>query len=435
MNAFTMAKTFDSHVVNTTQEDGNETIRQDERVVFSCAEREIMTTREMELNQRLTAFSIETCRREVQSLYRYSVTYAVLLRVGRQLLAAVLCVLVAPMSQLDLYAQQPSPAQGSGDSQTSGQQAQPSAQALTPDQLDQLVAPIALYPDALVAQILGASTYPTQIVEANRWIQKQGKESASKIADAANKQSWDPSVKALTAFPSVLAQLDKNLDWTTNLGNAYYNQPKDVMAAVQAMRKRAQASGKLKSTSQQNVSTSNGSVVIAPANPSVVYVPEYNPWVVYGAPVVAYPGFAYAPAPGFAFGAGLAIGFGVGIGIGAFGGFGWGWHNWRCGWNSRTVVFNHTTFITHSRTVINRGVNRPGGPGRYAGARGTGGRGAVERANFNHQAGHVGGQAARADTGFHDDQRSQASRSSASRSASAPRRASAPRHDAGGGHR
>ena len=435
MSAFVKVKTFDSHEVKTTWEDSNETSRQDERVVSSCAEREIMTTREMVLNHRLTAFSVEACRREIRSLHRYSLDGPALLRVGRRLLAALLCALLVPMSQLDLYAQEPSPTQGSGNSQTTGQQADPSAQALTSDQLDQLVAPIALYPDALVAQILAASTYPTQIVEADRWRQKQGDKSASKIGTAANKQSWDPSVKALTAFPTVLAQLDKNLDWTTNLGNAYYNQPKDVMNAVQAMRKRAQASGDLKTSSQQTVSTSNGSVLIAPANPSVVYVPEYNPWVVYGAPVVAYPGFFYAPAPGIAFGAGLAIGFGVGIGIAAFGGFGWGWHNWRCGWNSRTVVYNHTTFITHSRTVINRGLNRPGGPSRYAGARRAGGRGAVERANFNHQASHAGRQASRVDTGFHGDQRSTASRSSGSRSFSAPRRSSAPSREGGGGRR
>jgi hypothetical protein len=292
---------------------------------------------------------------------------------GKQVLAAVLCVLLVPVSQADLYAQQAQPQQGPAAAEpNTGAQTQ--AQPLTPDQLDQLVAPIALYPDALVAQILAASTYPTQVVEADRWRASQASATPQQIAAGANNQNWDPSVKALTAFPTVLAQMDKNLDWTTNLGNAYYNQPQDVMAAFQTMRHRAQSSGNLKSTPQQSVSTVNENVVIAPATPSVVYVPAYNPWIVYGPPLPVYPGFYYAPPPGVFIGAGIAIGFGIGIGIGAFGGFGWGWHNWRCGWHSRAVVFNHTTFITHSTTVVNRGFNRPGGP-----ARGTGRLGGFQR--------------------------------------------------------
>ena len=301
---------------------------------------------------------------------------------GKQVLAAVLCVLLVPVSQADLYAQQAQPQQGPAAAEpNTGAQTQ--AQPLTPDQLDQLVAPIALYPDALVAQILAASTYPTQVVEADRWRASQPSATPQQIAAGANNQNWDPSVKALIAFPTVLAQMDKNLDWTTNLGNAYYNQPQDVMAALQAMRHRAQSSGNLKSTPQQTVSTVNENVVIAPAAPSVVYVPAYNPWVVYGAPLPFYPGFYYAPPPGVFIGAGIAIGFGIGIGIGAFGGFGWGWHNWRCGWHSRAVVFNHTTFITHSTTVINRGFNRPGGPARGAGRPG----GFQRTAHFANRAG------------------------------------------------
>jgi hypothetical protein len=163
-------------------------------------------------------------------------------------------------------------------------------QPLTPDQLNQLVAPIALYPDTLIAQILAAATYPIQIVDADRWRRSQSGTS-QQIASKANDQSWDPSVKALTAFPTVLAQLDKNLDWTTTLGNAYYNQPQDVMDAIHAMRQSAQASGNLKSSAQETVSTANGNIIIAPANPSVVYVPVYNPWAVYGAPLAVYPGF------------------------------------------------------------------------------------------------------------------------------------------------
>ena len=125
---------------------------------------------------------------------------------------------------------------------------------------------------------------------------------------AANAQNWDPSVKALIAFPSVLAQTDKNIQWTTNLGNAYYNQPDDVMAAVQSMRARAQSAGTLHNTPQQVVSDDGGNIVIAPANPQVVYVPVYNPWGVYGGPVVVYPGYYYGPPAGVYFGTGLAIG-------------------------------------------------------------------------------------------------------------------------------
>jgi len=256
-------------------------------------------------------------------------------------------------------------------------------QPLNEEQLGQLVAPIALYPDALVAQILAASTYPTEIVEADRWVQAQGNESPEQLGSAANEQNWDPSVKALVAFPSVLAQMDKNIQWTTDLGNAYYNQPPDVMNAVQAMRSRAQAAGNLHDTQQQTVSNDDGNIAIAPANPDVVYVPVYDPWVVYGAPVAVFPGYYYGPPAGVYFGAGLAIGFGIGIGIGYWSHWGWGWHGWGCNWHGRTVVYNHTTYITRSTTVVNRGWNRPGGPHGYAGARGAYYHGTSNHGNYN----------------------------------------------------
>jgi hypothetical protein len=291
----------------------------------------------------------------------------------RQGLAVVLSALMilVPMGQSNAFAQDapPPPDQSAPPPADSGQP--PSAQPLTPDQLNQLVAPIALYPDNLVAQVLAASTYPTQVVEANRWLKEQGNAPASQIAAGANNQNWDASVKALTAFPQVLDQMDKNLQWTTDLGNAYYNQPQDVMGAVQAMRQRAQSAGNLRSNQQLSVDNSGGDIEIAPANPQVVYVPVYNPWVVYGAPIVAWPGFYWAAPPGIFFG-GLAIGFGIGIGIGFWGGFGWGWGHWGMGWHGgyRGVMFNHGGYFTHSTTVINHGFNRPGGPGRGFGARG-----------------------------------------------------------------
>ena len=326
------------------------------------------------LDQFSTVLSTERFRTAARlSRFLLSKGFGASTRIARQMLAAILCALLIPTAQGDLYAQQSAPTAETGQSATAAGPnlpAQSEGQPLTADQLGQLVAPIALYPDALVAQVLAASTYPTQVVEADRWRQAQGTVAAQQIAAGANNENWDPSVKALTAFPTVLAQMDRNLDWTTNLGNAYYNQPQDVMDAVQTMRHRATSGGTLRSTQQQTVSDNNGSIVIAPANPNVVYVPVYNPWGVYGAPLVVYPGFFYAPPPGVFFGAGIAIGFGIGIGIGAFGPWGWGWHNWNCGWHSHAVLYNHAAYITRSTTVINRGFNRPGGPPRGASVRG-----------------------------------------------------------------
>ena len=153
-----------------------------------------------------------------------------------------------------------------------------------------MVAPIALYPDSLVAQILAASTFPEQVVEADRWVQAHPDLKGDALGQAVDQQPWDPSVKALTAFPSVLGNMDKNLSWTSSLGDAYYNQQQDVMDAVQVMRQRAQAAGNLKSTPQQTVTTQGSTIDIEPANPEVVYVPAYDPWLVYGGPIVAWPG-------------------------------------------------------------------------------------------------------------------------------------------------
>src|SRR5579864_439568 len=161
----------------------------------------------------------------------------------------------------------------------------------TPEQLQQLVAPIALYPDELVAEVLAAATYPTQVVEADRWLQDNKNLQGKQLADAVNKQPWDSSVKALTEFPSVLANMDKNLSWTSSLGDAYMNQQKDVMDAVQVMRQRAEAAGNLKSNSQEKVQKKRKTVIIEPANPEVVYVPAYDPWIVYGAPLGVWPGW------------------------------------------------------------------------------------------------------------------------------------------------
>jgi hypothetical protein len=163
--------------------------------------------------------------------------------------------------------------------------AQPPAQAAqqTSDELQQLVAPIALYPDALVAQILAASTYPTQVVEADRWMQSHSNLRGEELAKEVDKQDWDPSVKAMTQFPSVLQNMDKNLSWASSLGEAYLNQPQDVTDAVQTLREQARKAGHLQSNEQENVATQGNTIIIEPTDPQVVYVPAYDPWVVYGA--------------------------------------------------------------------------------------------------------------------------------------------------------
>jgi len=319
-----------------------------------------------------------------------------LTRRGLAMVLSALMIMV-PMWQGEAFAQSvPMPgAEQPMPPAADNSQPVPQGQPLAAEQLDQLVAPIALYPDALVAQVLAAATYPTQVVEADRWRQAQGEIPAEQIAAGAENHNWDPSVKALTAFPTVLAQMDKNLQWTTDLGNAYYNQPQDVMDAVQAMRQKAQTAGQLRSTPQQVVANEGGAITIAPANPAVVYVPVYNPWTIWGSPFAPYPGFYYYPPAGIFWG-GLAIGFGVGIGIGLFAHWGWGWGHWGVGWGNHAVFFNHATYVTRSTTVINRGFNRPGGPARNFGARGAYARpaGGYNRAAGSYNRGAVGNRSA-----------------------------------------
>jgi Protein of unknown function (DUF3300) len=264
-----------------------------------------------------------------------------------------------------------------------GQQGQAPATtyaAPTADQLYQLVAPIALFPDNLVAQVLAASTYPNEVSAAYTWLQQNSSLKGQQLLDAVNQQSWDPSIKGLTQFPDVLNQMATNLSWTSALGDAYYNIPQSVMNAIQVMRQRAQQSGNLKSTQQQTVTVQNQppattpppqapdapppapvvvqpppqTIIIEPAQPSVVYVPTYNPTVVYGAPVPAYPGYSTGDLV-----ATSLISFGVGIAVGAAisgggGCCGWGWNSWGCGWHNSTVVYNHNTYISTSNTFVNR---------------------------------------------------------------------------------
>jgi len=254
------------------------------------------------------------------------------------------------------------------------------AQPLSAGQLEQLVAPIALYPDRLVAQILAASTYRQQVTEANRWRQERAYASPEQIAAEADAQPWDPSVKALTAFPQVLAQMDRNLPWTTELGNAYYNQPEDVLEAVQVMRRRAQAAGNLESTPQEIVRSNGGYIELIPANPQVVYVPAYNPWTVYGEPMAPYPGFSLLGVLGEVFGA-TPLRYGLGIAMAAFTHTPWGWLAWGLDWLAHALLFDHSDYYSHSNTVADWGF-------RHTGFHAYAGHGGSGRSGFFHSGIH-----------------------------------------------
>ena len=238
-------------------------------------------------------------------------------------------------------------------------------QALSADQLAQLIAPIALYPDALLAQILAASTYPAQIPAADQWLQQmraQGYGSPDQVASGANAQTtWDPSIKSLTAFPDVLDMLNHNLEWTTSLGNAYYNQPQDVMQTVQVLRQRAEQAGNLQSTPQENVTSDRGYIDIAPPNPEQVYVPTYDPWDVYGQPVSPYPGFSFAGALGNFFGS-SPIQYALSFALGAFGHTPFGLLSWGLDWFANDVLFNHESM----ELALNRACRLGPSPRRSA---------------------------------------------------------------------
>ncbi|MGB7310083.1 MAG: DUF3300 domain-containing protein [Candidatus Acidiferrales bacterium] len=272
--------------------------------------------------------------------------------------------------------QAPPPEQATQQAPPSNGQA-PEYTQQTPEQLQQLVAPIALYPDSLVAQILAASTFPEQVVEADRWVQAHPDLKGDDLGKAVDQQDWDPSVKALTAFPTVLGNMDKNLSWTSSLGDAYYNQQQDVTEAVQVMRQRAQSAGDLKDTPQQNVTTDGSTIVIQPANPDVVYVPAYDPWAVYGDPILPWPG--WYDYPGIWYG-GPYLSFGLGFGIGFFGGFGWGWGNWGFDWHNHYAIYDHNRYYSRSSTFYNRdNFYRGGARGGFGGRGNFGERGSAAR--------------------------------------------------------
>src|SRR5258707_4980857 len=225
-----------------------------------------------------------------------------------------------------------------GSAENSGQGA-----PLSAEELQQLVAPIALYPDALVAQILGAATFPDQVAAASGWLQQNKNLTGAALMQAVDAQPWDPSVQALTQFPSVLDNLAKNLSWTSALGEAYHTQAADAMTAVQVLRAKAKAAGNLKSGAQITVVQQSPQViVIQPTNPQVVYVPQYNPTVVYGTPYVT-PGYSAATVAA----TGL-LAFGVGIAVGAAisnnNCCGWGYSYWNCNWHGGAVVYRSNAY-------------------------------------------------------------------------------------------
>ena len=260
---------------------------------------------------------------------------------------AVICTLAISSVHVPLLSgqTQATPVQGASEQQVA---------KIPAEQLDSLVAPIALYPDPLLTQTLVASTYPLELVQLHQWFGQNKGLKDKALSEAVQKQNWDPSIQAMAPFPDLVKQLAENIKWTTDLGNAFLAQQADVMDAVQRMRAKAKGKGNLKTTEQQTVETKviekKEVIVIEPAKTEVVYVPSYNPTVVYGDPFYPYPPIYYPPAGYYA--AGMALSFGVGVALGAAWGGGWGWN---AGWGNNNVYINHNNnFVNNSNRNYNR---------------------------------------------------------------------------------
>ncbi|MFI4904069.1 MAG: DUF3300 domain-containing protein [Burkholderiales bacterium] len=263
----------------------------------------------------------------------------------RSMIASALCLSLAMPVPAQAPPSSPAPSPGT---------AAPSAtKSFSQEELDQLLAPVALYPDELLAQVLMASTYPLEIVTAERWVKANPSLKGKALEDALQSQPWDPAVKSLTVFPQVLTMMSDKLDWTQKLGDAFLAQQKDVMATAQALRAKAVAQGSLKDSKEQKVSTeveNNTTIIkIEPTNPEVVYVPTYNPTVVYGAwPYPAYPPYYWYP-PGYVYpDGGALLGFTAGVIIG---GALWG----NCNWGGGNVNINVNRYNNFNRTNISNG--------------------------------------------------------------------------------
>jgi Protein of unknown function (DUF3300) len=297
-----------------------------------------------------------------------------------QSLLAALCALLLAQGDTAVYAQQ---------SQSQDAPQEEAAPIIPNDQLDALVAPIALYPDPLLSQVLVASTYPLEIIQLQQWLVQHKDLKDKALTAAVLKQDWDPSIQGMAALPDAVKQLAENIKWTTDLGNAFLAQQSDVMEAVQRMRAKAKDAGNLKSNEQMKVETkvveSKTVVVIEQSSPEVVYVPSYNPTVVYGPPVYPYPPIAYPP-PGY-YAAGAVIGFGVGIAIGAaWGGGGWGYNS---GWgsNNNITINNNNNFVNHNNVNGGNRNNVNGGNRNNINNRPAGGG----NGNWQHNPSHRGG--------------------------------------------
>ena len=302
-------------------------------------------------------------------------------RIGGAVIAGALSALIAFPDGVAL-AQQDAPSAPASDE----------AQKLPMDQLESLVAPIALFPDPLLAQMLVAATYPLDVVAAQQWLDKNKNLTGEELTKAAEKQPWDPSVQAMVAIPEALKKLSENIAWTQDLGDAFLAQQQDVMDAVQALRKKAKDAGKLDSTEQQKVETttveSKTVIEIQPTSTQVVYVPSYNPVAYWPAPVYPYPPVYYPPYyPGAAL-----VSFGVGMAVGAAISGGWGW---GCGWHgggNNVYINNNNNFVNNNNRTNN--INRSGNSNWNHNASQRGGAPYKDRATANKYGGGARGDSA-----------------------------------------
>ena len=296
---------------------------------------------------------------------------------------AVACACLLLPGEATLLAQAPPPA----DAKAAAAPAEAAAK-LPPEQLDSLVAPIALYPDPLLAQTLAASTYPLEIIQLHQWLAKNASLKDKALADAVAKQPWDPAVQSMAAFPEAVKRLAEDVQWTADLGNAFLAQQSDVMDAVQRMRKKAKDNNALASSEQQKVETkvieTKQVIVIEPAKPDVIYVPTYSPVYVYGPPVYPYPPIYYPPyTPGAAF-----VGFTMGVMIGAAWGGAWG----HCGWGHNDININvNNNYNRNANINRNTNVNRSGGSSWQHNAQHRGGAPYADRATASKYGGAARG--------------------------------------------
>ncbi len=261
-------------------------------------------------------------------------------------LLALICVALLAHGEVALLAQAPA-------QEATAAPAAEDVEKLPPDQLDSLVAPIALYPDPLLAQTLVAATYPLELIQLQQWLAKHSDLKDKALADAVAKEPWDPAIQSMAAVPEVVKRLADDIQWTTQLGDAFLDQQGDVMDAVQRMRKKAEEKGSLTSNKEQTVETKvveqKTVIVVQPTNPEVIYVPSYNPTVVYPPPIYPYPPVYYPPyVPGAAL-----VSFGVGMAMGAAI---WGGSCCGMGWGGNNVNINvNNNFNRNTNANINRG--------------------------------------------------------------------------------